>query len=64
MVPTITQSGALYFVQHKGTVPGTRRRHGAVPRIWNFRIKSVHPQLPRIRLPRTVFYHDDDELLS
>ena len=50
MERTITQSGALYFVQHKRTVP-TLRQHRAAPRIWNFRIRSAR----RLRLPGTVF---------
>jgi hypothetical protein len=59
MEQTITQSGALYFVQHKGIVSDTRRRRDTVPRIGNFRIRPLRG-LPRIRLPRTVLYHDDE----
>jgi len=57
MEPTITQSGALYFVQHKGMVPDTPLRRDPVLRVWNFR--SLPRRIPRIRLPRTALYHHD-----
>jgi hypothetical protein len=60
MEHTITESSALYFVQHKETVSNSPQRRGAVPRIWKFRIGSVRRQLPRIRLPRTARYYDDE----
>jgi len=41
MERTITESGALYFVQHKRTTPEGLRRHGTVPQIWNSRISSM-----------------------
>jgi hypothetical protein len=41
MERTITESGALYFVQHKETVHNPPRRRGAAPRIWKFRIGSA-----------------------
>jgi hypothetical protein len=55
MEQTITQSGALYFVQHKGTAPSTPQRNGIVPR----KIRSMRRRLSRIRLPRTLFYRSD-----
>jgi len=60
MEQTITQSGALYFVQHKEALPTTRRSKTKGPRSWNFRIKSVDRRLPRIRSRRVVFPQDDE----
>lgn len=58
MERTITQSGALYFVQHKETVTVTPQRRSPVPRIWSFRVRSVRHRLPKIRLPRMVLYRE------
>jgi hypothetical protein len=50
MEQTITQSGALYFVQHKGTAPSIPQRNRIMPR----KIRSMRRSLSRIRFPRIL----------